>query len=273
MEEPKDKKEFQCRYWFATINNPTISGPEFMNRLKGLGSNKGCFQLEICPSTGTPHFQATFEFRERVRASQLNAIHAGHYVKRQVKRAFVYCCKEESRAPGDGSGPWKWGILEPRTIPTGLEGKELYPWQSELLAILKEEPTDLRKVHWYWSEEGGRGKTSLIREILKRPDACWVKMDSYNQMVCAVAAHVCPDMVGARSEEKELRVMIVDCARNAQIDYTFLENLKDGLLWNSKYRPGVVRLAPAHVVVFANVEPYASSMTLSADRLRVVNVD
>nr|WAE42371.1 MAG: replication associated protein [Cressdnaviricota sp.] len=267
---PPSKKDYECKKWFCTINNPTYEGEELLRRLVALGATKVCVSLEKAPTTGTPHFQGAWEFPTKKRRSALiKALGPGSYDKQKTAHAYEYCSKEETHI----AGPWIHGVPLPRTIPTGLEGHEPYSWQKTLFETVSSACTDTRTIHWFWSSEGSTGKSAAVNELTDKYGGVWIRMDAYHQMVAAIAASIAPDMVGAKTTQVDMLVAVIDCPRDCRIDYSIFEGLKDGRLWNSKYRPGALRFPPCHVVVFSNQEPIVDEATLSSDRLKIICVD
>ncbi len=101
----------KCRSYCFTLNNPTVSADELIQ----LASDTSCirylvFQLELCPTTGTPHFQGYVELTtpHRFRFLCENFIQASYRERHGTRvEARVYCMKEESRT----AGPWEYGAF------------------------------------------------------------------------------------------------------------------------------------------------------------------
>lgn len=278
MEPSPAEKDFQCRKWFCTINNPNITLTQFCERLKGLGATKGVVQLEEGES-GTPHFQGAFEFDAVKRASQLNKIVKGAYTKQLVKQSatkgpYTYCCKEEGRL----EGPIQWGIPIPRPLLTGLEGIALVPWQEQLFARVKEPCIEMREAWWYWSAAGKKGKSSTGRHLYDQGGAVYVSLmrdtaDTDKNVKCAIATALDPELVGSKREAIDVTHVIIDIPRDATIDYSIIETVKNCLFFNSKYKPCTVRYAPVHLTIFANWPPDDTSTGIGSARLNVVCLD
>lgn len=70
-----------------------------------------------------------------------------------------------------------------------------------------------------------------------------------------------------------IRVLFMDAPRSKQgefIMYDFLEDLKNGFVFSSKYESRVKRLARVHIVVNMNEHPDMTK--LSADRYHVITI-
>ncbi len=83
-------------------------------RFNGSQTRYSVFQLEIAPTTGTPHYQGYSEFKRPVRIAYMKTLFDTqrlHCEKRHGTRiqARDYCMKEESRADQQGAGPYEYG--------------------------------------------------------------------------------------------------------------------------------------------------------------------
>lgn len=268
-----EKKEFECKKWFCTINNPTISGPAFKTALQQLGCVKLLVSGEKGAETGTYHFQGAFEFKTKKRCSQLLAIQPGTYQRQRTKFAYKYCAKADTHV----DGPWVIGVPIPRALKTGLEDRlrdgTLAGWQKDLFAICDSEPEDMRDIYWFWSDQGKMGKSSTARYLVDKYGAAFTEPAAKKDMLCSLAALVDPELVGSRKDAVDVRVVVVDIPRADTIDYTVLEIMKNCIFFNTKYRPAGVRYPPIHLIVFANWPPILDSTTLSEDRVHVRCVD
>ena len=79
------------------------------------------------------------------------------------------------------------------------------------------------------------------------------------------------DMAYALNED--ITVLLIDCprARIEMLQYDFIEGVKNGLIFSSKYEARMKFLPKCHVVVFMNEIP--DSTKLSADRYTIIQVD
>lgn len=133
----------------------------------------------------------------------------------------------------------------------------LRPWQERLLADLSQEP-DSRSIHFVVDEVGGEGKSWFASHYhqLHKEDTFLCLPGKKADMVYALAsAGFAP------------RVIIVDCPRSKQgdfIQYDFLEECKNGRLFNTKYESRMVSFKTPHVLVMMNEQPDREK--LSEDR-------
>lgn len=70
-----------------------------------------------------------------------------------------------------------------------------------------------------------------------------------------------------------LRVLFLDCTRQQVefLPYSFIESLKDGVVFSPKYESRVKHYGPVHVVVMMNQNPDMDK--LSEDRYRIITTD
>lgn len=127
---------------------------------------------------------------------------------------------------------------------------ELYPWQQQLLNECLEVPDD-RKIVWYFDPDGGLGKSTISKYLVRNHDAI-------------VVGGAKRDILHAYDNEE---IVIFDLSRTAEgrTSYSAMEDIKNGLFFVTKYTPHMhVRDYPCHVIVFANWLPDLDA--LSADR-------
>lgn len=67
--------------------------------------------------------------------------------------------------------------------------------------------------------------------------------------------------------------MIFDFARciGSKINYSVVEQLKNGYIFSSKYYSGLKMFQPPHVVIFANIKPDHDAY--SEDRVELINLN
>lgn len=262
---PQPKADYRTDKWFFTWNNPTQAGEQMRETLRGLGAKLARFQLEKAPTTGTLHMQGGAIFKSKIRWSTLRANFAGIWAQKLKDTSLDYGMKEETRE----DGPWAIGdIPVMRELTTGLEGKELKDWQKDVIALANTTPTDHRTVNWYWSSQGGTGKTSVVKYLVDNCHALLISGTSAGSAASGIADWVLPE----KGDPRQLDCIIIDVPRGdvGKVDYTILEMVKDELLTNSKYRVRQVRFPTVHLFVFANQPP--AEALLSSDRWHIVEV-
>lgn len=225
----------------------------------------GGFQEECCPTTQKTHLQGFIYFDnarsfDRIKA-ELGVIcnKPPHIEKaRNYRKLKEYCRKNETKVEGGTRYE-----LKPK-LPDPLEGKELYPYQKEILEIVSVKPDD-RTIHWYWEPTGNIGKTTLCRHIVRKYDKETLYLDGK-------ATDILYGVKEFLDNGEVLRIALFDFTRSIEgfVSYTGLERLKNGLFFNTKYKSGMVDIAPPHVICFANFAP--DTTKLSNDRWRLVRI-
>jgi len=134
----------------------------------------------------------------------------------------------------------------------------LFQWQHDLLQLLAGPPLD-RKIHWYADGEGNAGKSTFATYIE-------VKFDDVQVMKPGKLADL------AYALDETIKILIMDCprSREAMMPYSFLEDVKDGRVFSTKYESTTKRVGPCHVIVFSNYLPEYGK--LSSDRPQVIEL-
>jgi len=171
--------------------------------LERLGGVFSVAQLEIAPSTGTPHYQGYVEWATRKRLSEIkNLLPRAHWEAARGSRAdnIKYCSKADTRA----EGPWSVG-----EIPDGeqgertdlLEVKSAIDGGASMLDIAETHFTAFVKYHKgftiykrlkadsrQWKTEGivlegdtGLGKSHLARQLVgvDKRNVFWLTNDAW----------------------------------------------------------------------------------------------
>lgn len=234
------KSPARSRHWFMTWN----SYPEdWQDRLK-TQTQKYSGQLEE-GAAGNRHVQASLHFANARTFDQVKKMFPGAHleVTKSAKDADKYCTKLDTRVAATDYFRERHMVL--------------YRWQAEILDIVAGAPDD-RRVHWFWSEAGGVGKTVFVRHLCIRHKALMV--DGCSR-----------DVLHACAEFGNPRIVIFDLPRGARVDYLALEAVKNGLFFSGKYESRMVTFDYPHIFVLANFPPDESK--LSRDRWYVRNID
>lgn len=287
----------QSKCWCFTLNNPVDGEMEAIIA----GSSRGTAQREI-GEAGTPHWQGYCEFPGNKTLPGVKSLCSrAHWEKRSGTRAeaVAYCTKEASRDPA--FQPRAWGepftadnvgsksgartdLVEARDLlrgkrtmaeamdddrcvdiiakyprfaelclgtrrPAAMAEPVFRPWQQALVTLLDGTP-DQRKIHWFVDPVGASGKSFCTRYL-----------------VCNKGAVM---LIGKRADcyyaYDGQPIVIMDFARQQhdQVDYVAMEQIKNGLVFSSKYTSGMKVFTPPHMVVFSNFEP--NREMLSMDR-------
>lgn len=211
------------------------------------------FQLERGEG-GYLHFQGCFSLETKERMEPLKNKLGFHVIHLEPCRDWhaskKYCSKPEGRM----GRTWRNGMIY---LP---ERPLQHIWQQELKRELRETPHP-RKIIWYCDQVGGAGKTTFaVHMHLENPDDNIIVKNGRSADVAAAIGDTQP------------RVVIVDLSRTQEdhMNYQVLEDLKNGVIFQSKYKSRMLVFETPHVVVFANFLPNLAA--LSADRWDVRTV-
>lgn len=210
---------------------------------------------------GTPHIQGYVEFKNARSYDSLKKIMPTAHIEKargNRKKNFIYCSK-------DGNFETNiTGIIIPKKIRDPLEGKELKPFQQEIIDLIKEEPDD-RTIHWYWEKDGCKGKTALCKHICIHNN-CLILNGKQNDMFDAILRW--------KEQKGDFPDTIVIDIPRSNIDYVSwgaIEKIKDGLFYSGKYEGGMVIMNSPHVICMANSMPELSKLSL--DRWNIKHID
>lgn len=212
-------------------------------------------------ASGTPHIQGYVEFKNpRSFKSIKNLMPTAHIEKAKGSRKnnFIYCSKD---------GKYHTNIKDiiiPKKVKDPLEGRELKPFQREVMEIIEEEPDD-RIIYWYWETTGNVGKSTICKHLCMTRN-CLILNGKQNDMFNAILQW--KDSKGDFPE-----IIIVDIPRST-IDYVSwgaIEKIKDGLFYSGKYEGGMVIMNPPHLICMANSEPDMTKLSLDRWRIREIN--
>lgn len=150
-------------------------------------------------------------------------------------------------------------ILSHDPVPKPPE-LELTEWQQDIKQILDGEP-NRREIIFVVDRLGGAGKTKFAH--------WYITHETHAQIIVPGKK---TDMAYAYNTAN--RVVIFDCPRSKQGDflqYDFLEELKNGYIFNTKYHSVIRRFKPPHVVVMMNELPDMTK--LSEDRYVIKEIN
>lgn len=288
----------QARAWCFTHNHP----PYEAFHLPPLPHERFVAWQQEIGENGNVHIQGYAEFNAPVRLSALvNALPGAHWEPRRGTReeAVAYVEKDDTRDPNEGSGPFRRGdfaaggsgkrndirdardailagatrraVLDqfpdivakyPRFIDTVMQAKaeeerekieNFVPrdWQQPILDMIAE-PPHKRQILWVYDSVGDTGKSYLSRYLIDKHEAWYCCGGKTNDLTYSYNGQ---------------KVVIFDFSRDSEnyINYQIMEQLKNGMLHNTKYESGMKIFNTPHVIVFANFTPQEGKF--SRDRL------
>lgn len=254
---PPSKKKRQhspAKYWFFTYNN-------YDKYLKESSSNiymfcdalkEHChalvFQEEVCPTTGTPHLQGAIELKQKKRLSSLKRMFGDKisWRKTRNREAVINYCKKDYSHVGER---FVYGLPKPIKLIS-----EFRDWQKLVLSIIDTEADD-RTIYWFYDREGGAGKSQLCKYLFFKKNACILGQGKGADVACAVKEHIQPKDKRERGRDLDLVIYDIPRAGKDYIDMRMLEQIKNGLIFNTKYKSRTVGCNSPHVIIFANEPP------------------
>lgn len=143
-------------------------------------------------------------------------------------------------------------------VPVPVRHHVLNDWQKSLRERLILPPND-RDIIFIVDREGGKGKTWFAKY--------WCSIYDNAQMLEPGKR---ADMAYALRDD--IRYLFVNVTREKQetLQYSFLEAVKDGVVFSPKYESGIKSLGPCHVVVMMNMHPEEEK--LSQDRVKITSI-
>ena len=134
----------------------------------------------------------------------------------------------------------------------------MFKWQTDLVTYLNNEKPDNRTILFMVDEAGNGGKSEIVRQrefLFPNKNIAVIPPADFKSM-----AFILPDN-GAD-------IIFIDAPRQKQfnLDYEFLEQLKNGELLSEKYDVKLKSFETPHVVVFTNSIPKIGKTILTEDR-------
>lgn len=245
----------RSRKWSFTLNNFT---EEEITQLHSTFQNCKIIFGEETGESGTPHLQGYLEFTDAKTMTSVKKILGTDRVhlepaKKNRQANINYCSKEGNVLRDDFSTTYTG-----RDLP---KKNDLYPWQTDILALISETPDD-RSIHWFYEPHGNSGKSKFGKYLCFHcPNVCLTTATKSNDILTCV--------------EEQYDTYILDFPRTLGSDYcpyTALEQLKNGFITDAKLKKKARRLLfnPPHVIVFSNYPPDKSK--LSMDRWKIFNI-
>ena len=294
----------QGRNWNFTWNNYTDADLALLDALYDSGGvDYLCYGKEIAPTTLTPHLQGVIRFTKKKRMKGVKAkLNEGCYldITNNMEKMIEYCKKDEDfkefgvyqlvqgkrtdlqkvrdMVLEDGItniNTWMTeyidlyhpyqnmikNLIELRYARNVPEPKSfpLYKWQVDLNKTLIGDVHE-RKIIFVVDPCGNSGKTWFTKYFRSLHD-----METDVMGPCNIKD-------SAFLYNRSTRYLFLDIPLSSaeDIDYTFLEHVKDGQITSTKYMPISKRFNPPHVVVFTNSSPDMNR--LISDRYCIYNL-
>jgi len=253
----KKKQLNKAKKWCFTYNNYTEEEiVPIVSVFDTLGT-KWVFQEET-GENGTQHLQGSLWLKDKMRPTELGLSKKIHWevMKGTDLEAITYCSKVATRT---GRIFKSAGIILPRPLKIITQ---LRPFQVSLEKILLEDPDD-RSIIWISDVGGGKGKSAFCRYLINKYEACYITEGKKSDII---------NIIYNYTLVKELNIVLLDVPRdNNTVSYKCLEEIKNGIICNTKYETGMTLINAPHIVVFANFMPDTSKFT--PDRWQIYNIN
>lgn len=299
----------RAKHWCFTVNNWTHNELSAILSLGPTADNPDCPAEYVVVGremgeNNTPHLQGFLTLRTRLRLRNvklLGGLQRAHLevARGSPRQASDYCkkdgdfdergecpaaagkrtdfenlkewIKEQDPAPTHRdvaeNFPSLWGRYQRSCVgflemfgrkPTLVEGP-LRSWQQDLEERIEREPDD-RSVFFVVDPEGNKGKSWMTRYWFTHRDD-----------VQRLSIGKREDLAFAIDVSKKLFVFDIPRGQLELLQYSILEQLKDRMIFSSKYE-SCSKVLPhkCHVIVFCNEEPDRTKMT--RDRYKILRI-
>lgn len=253
----KSKQSNQHMHWIFVWNNYQKEDIETLETLFRHICHKYCFQEET-GENGTPHLQGVISLKKRARWSEFGLPSAIHWEKvEKLTNAYIYASKKETRTGNTFTLNYE--------LPYETNIEKLYPWEENLLKILKEIP-DGRTLYWIHEPNGCAGKTTFQKYLFTRMEDVIVLSGKGADMKNGVVNYY-------TKTGRHPKIVLINIPKSVDLNfvsYTGMEEVKDMFFYSGKYEGGMIHGRNPHVLVFANKEPDYDEMAL--DRWQVIRI-
>jgi len=250
---PPNKQGNQLKTWFFTYNNYTATDIERIETTFKVIALKYRFQEETGES-GTKHLQGNVWLKKSMRFSEFKLPKEIHWEKtRNEDAAAAYCGKAETRT----GSVYEYGFPKPVKVI-----EKLRPYQKHIEKIFLTEPDD-RTVYWFWEDTGNVGKSAFCKYMYMKYGVLFCNGGKAGDLVNLV--------FNADMDNTKAVIWDIPRASKAGISYAAVEQIKNGLICNTKYETGNKVFNAPHIFIFANFPPQERE-NLSADRWRVFKI-
>lgn len=231
------KKINPSKHWVFTFNNYDV--PDIDNIRNSKLIKRFVFQEET-GKLGTKHLQGYIEFNTKTRPKKLFSPKIHWEVARDIEASITYCQKEDTRTGKVFSKGFPPPILT-------INRETLYPWQKELLNIITDNVSE-RAIYYIFDKIGNVGKSSFCKYLCIEHKALYVSGKSadlkYGIFKYFESNGIYPTLC------------LLDIPRTQEhISYSALEEVKNGLFFNTKYESQMCIFNSPTLLIFSNHPP------------------
>lgn len=253
-------------------NDYGLEPSSVLPKLAELGSN-WVAQRELCPSTGTPHFQIRLKTWKAMRPSafvklarDVGMVAHIRPTSTKASKTFNYVMKADSRDP-DYPEPFSDKTYEPPREPLShvqaFESFTKYAWQEKVIEM--SQVYDDRCVDVIVDPVGNQGKSAL---------QAWLDFHNLGMNVPSFTEQT--DMIPFVMSFPPSKAYLINMPKSQKKSrlggfYASVETLKDGNLFDTRYKGRRLQIEKPRVFVFTNQVPDVS--LLSQDRWRIWGIN
>lgn len=244
---PKKSKEVK-KYCF-TLNNWNDDELNKIIKTAVTGNIKYIIGKEI-GEQGTPHLQGYINLPIKKSWSAVCKLFNNariHFTecKGSEKQNVVYCSKEGNFVSNFYEAEEPLEILD-----------KLDDWMSELETIVTTK-ADKRKVYWIWEPNGGVGKSTFCKYLCHKHKAVYIDEGKKSDLINIIYNI---ETINSKS------IIAIDIPRDNgnSVSYKAIEQIKNGMICNTKYETGMKLFNSPHLIIFSNC--YPEKEKLSKDR-------
>lgn len=258
------KRPNQLKSWFFTFNNYTEKDITLLVETFNTICEKYIFEKEVGSICNTPHLQGVIFLKKEMRWSEFNLPNKIQWKPTKKEDAAIKYCQKEFH--WDGNDIYHKGItlIDRRNLEIPIRNT----WVLYIEEVCKSQVCNKRLIHWFWSEEGQFGKSTLMKYLCERYDSKIISCpNTANNMMNLVYKKI--------TDTQKVNSIIISLPRSFKTTselYIGLETIKDGIVSNLKSYDNDTKLfVRPHIFVFANWRPKTEN--LSSDRWCIHNID
>ncbi len=260
----KEKRPTQLKSWFFTFNNYEEKDISILEETFNSICEKYIFEKEIGSLCGTKHLQGVIFLKKKMRWSEFGLSNKIQWKPTKSETASIKYCQKEYH--WDGNDIFYKGItlIDRRNLEIPVKNS----WVVYIENKVKCQICDKRLIHWFWSDRGEFGKSTITKYLNERYNAIIISCPKdTNNMMNLVYSNL--------KDTSIVNTILITLPRSFKLCTDFycgLETIKDGIVSNMKsYNNSTKTFIRPHIFIFCNYRPKNSN--LSSDRWVIHNID